>query len=84
MGRDGARPTRAGTPAPQCGTGDLARQIAENGLEIGQTPGTGRSPSLSTVNEWSETTIGADRPKKSLKPAKVHSSLLILYLYIEK
>jgi len=40
MGRDGVRPTRAGTPAPQCGTGDLARQIAENGLEIGQTPGT--------------------------------------------
>src|SRR5262245_9084912 len=30
--------TRAGTPAPQCGTGVLARQIAENGLEIGQTP----------------------------------------------
>ena len=32
--------TRAGTPAPQCGTGDLARQMAEKGLEIGQTPGT--------------------------------------------
>ena len=30
---------RAGTPAPQCGTGVVARQIAENGLEIGQTPG---------------------------------------------
>jgi len=27
---------RPGTPAPQCVTGDLARQIAENGLEIGQ------------------------------------------------
>jgi hypothetical protein len=46
---------RAGTPAPQCGTGALARQIqcgtdvlarqiAENGLEISQTPGV-RSPS---------------------------------------
>ena len=30
---------RAGTPAPQCGTGVLVRQIVENGLEIGQTPG---------------------------------------------
>ena len=29
--------TRAGTPAPQCGTGVLARQIAENDLEIGET-----------------------------------------------
>jgi len=29
---------RAGTPAPQCGTGVLARQIAESGLEIVQTP----------------------------------------------
>ena len=29
---------RAGTPAPQCGTGVLARQITENSLEIGQTP----------------------------------------------
>jgi hypothetical protein len=29
---------RAGAPAPQCGTGVLARQIAENGLEISQTP----------------------------------------------
>jgi|SRR6516164_9243146 len=27
---------RAGTPASQCGTGVLARQIAENGLEISQ------------------------------------------------
>jgi len=31
---------RVGTPAAQCGTGVLARQIAENGLEIGQTPST--------------------------------------------
>jgi hypothetical protein len=29
---------RARTPAPQCGTGVLARQISGNGLEIGQTP----------------------------------------------
>src|SRR5262249_31743239 len=29
---------RAGPPAPQCGTGVLARQIAESGLEIVQTP----------------------------------------------
>jgi len=26
--------TRAGTPAPQCGTGVPARQIVENGLEM--------------------------------------------------
>ena len=32
-------PARAGTPAPQCGTGVLARQIAENGLENVQAPG---------------------------------------------
>jgi hypothetical protein len=32
---------RAGTPAPQCGTGVLVRQIAESGLEIGQTPAAG-------------------------------------------
>jgi len=32
---------RARTPVLQCGTGDLARQIAESGLEIGQTPGAG-------------------------------------------
>jgi len=44
MERHGARPTRAGTPAPQCGTGDLARQIAENGLENVQTPGDGTEP----------------------------------------
>ena len=25
---------RAGTPAPQCGTGVLARQIAENGVQM--------------------------------------------------
>jgi hypothetical protein len=29
---------RAGTPAPQCGTGVFARQLTENGLEIGRTP----------------------------------------------
>ena len=28
---------QAGIPAPQCGTGVLARQISENRLEIGQT-----------------------------------------------
>ena len=33
---EGRVAARAGTPAPQCGTGVLARQIAENGLEIGQ------------------------------------------------
>jgi len=32
---------RARAPVLQCGTGDLARQIAESGLEIGQTPGAG-------------------------------------------
>jgi hypothetical protein len=32
-------PARAGTPAPQCGTGVLARQISENGLKKLQTGG---------------------------------------------
>ena len=44
--------TRAGTPAPQCGTGDLARQIAENGFEIGQTPGPGWSEAQSEAQPW--------------------------------
>ena len=44
--------TRGGTPAPQCGTGDLARQIAENGFEIGQTPGPGWSEAQSEAQPW--------------------------------
>ena len=41
--------TRAGTPAPQCGTGVLARQIAENGLEMA-TNGGPPNPKLRTPN----------------------------------
>jgi len=47
---------RAGTPAPQCGTGVLARQIAENGLEIGQTP-----------ERLSEAPSGSTHPASELK-----------------
>jgi len=38
-GRSQSCPTRARTPAPQCGTGVIARQIAENGLVLGTLQG---------------------------------------------
>ena len=38
-GRSQSCPTPAGTPAPQCGTGVIARQIAENGLVPGKLKG---------------------------------------------
>ena len=37
---------RAGTPAPQCGTGVLARQIAENGVQMSKLQREAQAPPL--------------------------------------